>query len=329
METEILEVVAGPMGQRAIARAAALLQAGRLVAFPTETVYGLGALALEAAAVSRIFVAKGRPATNPLIVHVPDRARAREVVASWDDRADALADAFWPGPLTLILPKDERVPAAVTAGLDAVAVRVPSHPIARALLEEVGAPVAAPSANRYTRISPTTARHVEKSLGGRIEAILDGGATPIGIESTVVDLCGEVPLLLRPGAVSIDELREVVGEVEFHAATAAEGEARPSPGLARRHYAPAGQVELVHSGELAAKLEDGGATGVIARQRRPEVAEVRAWLQLPDDAKGFARQLYAALHALEDAGATRILIEEAPAGADWDGVRDRLSRAGG
>lgn len=325
METEILEVVAGAAGDRAIERAAALLRDGRLVAFPTETVYGLGALALDPIAASRIFEAKGRPAYNPLIVHVADRAGARAVVSSWDARADALADAFWPGPLTLILPKDPRVPAAVTAGLGAVAVRVPSHPVARALLDAVGAPVAAPSANRYTRISPTTARHVEKSLGGRIDAILDGGATPIGIESTVLDLCGEVPVLLRPGAISIDELRDVVGGVELPTTSPGEGAARPSPGLSPRHYAPAGGVELVPGDALDAHL--GGSVGVVARRRRPEGASSDAWLELPGDAEGFARQLYAALHALEDLGVSRIVVEAPPPGAAWDGVRDRLGRA--
>jgi len=327
METEILEVVAGPAGMRAIERAAALLREGRLVAFPTETVYGLGALALDPIAAARIFEAKGRPAHNPLIVHVADRSSAREVVASWDERAEALAEAFWPGPLTLILPKAPAVPAAITAGLDAVAVRVPSHPVARDLLAAVGAPVAAPSANRYTRISPTTARHVEKSLGGRIDAILDGGATPIGIESTVLDLCADVPVLLRPGAISIEELRAAVGRVDLPASSPAEGAARPSPGLSPRHYAPAGGVELVPGGDILGRLSGEGSVGVIARRRRPEGAKVDAWLELPGEADGFARQLYAALHALEDAGVARILVEAAPPGAAWDGVRDRLGRA--
>ncbi|HWV39408.1 MAG TPA: L-threonylcarbamoyladenylate synthase [Vulgatibacter sp.] len=327
MKTEILEVVAGPKGERAIQRAAQLLRDGRLVAFPTETVYGLGALALDPIAVARIFEAKGRPTHNPLIVHVADRRLAREVVASWGERADALADAFWPGPLTLVLPKSTRVPAAITAGLDAVAVRIPSHPVARDLLAAVGAPVAAPSANRYTRISPTTARHVEKSLGGRIDAILDGGATPIGIESTVLDLCAEVPRLLRPGAISADELREVVGRVDLATAAPAEGAARPSPGLSPRHYAPAGRVELVAGGDIEGRLGGGERVGVIARRRRPGGAGVAAWLELPADAGGFARQLYAALHALEDAGVERIVVEAAPDGTAWDGVRDRLRRA--
>lgn len=331
METEILEVVAGRKGEKAIARAASLLRAGRLVAFPTETVYGLGALALEPAAVSRIFEAKGRPSFNPLIVHVAGVEEARKVVSEWSPLAEALAEAFWPGPLTLVLPKAAIVPDEVTAGLPSVAVRAPSHPVARRLLAEVGAPVAAPSANRYMAISPTTARHVEKSLGGRIDAILDGGATPLGIESTVLDLSGSLPLLLRPGAVSIDELEKVVGTIARPEATAEEGVARVSPGLSRRHYAPDAQVEILSFDELASRLAAarGGRVGVIARSPRPAGLEVEAWLQLPDEATGYARQLYAALHALEDAGVERIAVEALPESSEWDGARDRLSRAGG
>src|SRR5919199_1388466 len=189
-----------------IRRAADLLRAGELVAFPTETVYGLGANALDEGAVRKIFEAKGRPSYNPLIVHVSSAADVSRVAAAWPESAQRLAERFWPGPLTLVLPKRSEVPDAVTAGLGSVAVRVPAHPVALALLRAAGVPVAAPSANRSTEVSPTMAPHVEKSLGKRVALIVDGGPTTVGIESTVVDLSGERPVLLRPGAISGLEL---------------------------------------------------------------------------------------------------------------------------
>lgn len=327
METELLTVVEGRAGEQAIARAAALLRAGRLVAFPTETVYGLGALALDPDAVRAIFAAKERPSFNPLIVHVATAEEARRLVTRWPEKAEALARTFWPGPLTFVLPRADVVPQVITGGLDAVAVRAPAHPVAQRLLAAVGAPVAAPSANRYTTISPTTAAHVKKSLGGRIDAILDGGATPVGIESTVLDLCGEVPVVLRPGAVGRDEIAAVVGRVEARGEVE-EGAARPSPGLVRKHYAPAARVALFPPGRLP-ELPADARVGVVAIHPRPADAEVEAWLQLPADPAGYARQLYGALHALEDAGVTDVLLEELPAGAAWDGARDRVRRAAG
>ncbi|HEX5520066.1 MAG TPA: L-threonylcarbamoyladenylate synthase, partial [Longimicrobiaceae bacterium] len=214
----------------ALARAAAVLRRGGLVAFPTETVYGLGANALDADAVRRIFAAKGRPSYNPLIAHVAGAAAARELVTAWPDAAEQLAAAFWPGPLTLVLPKRAIVPDVVTAGLDTVAVRVPAHPVAHALLAAAGLPVAAPSANRFTQLSPTTAAHVERALGDRVDLILDGGPTTVGIESTVIDLSGERPVLLRPGSIALDALERIVGPLERPAASAAEAP-RPSPGM--------------------------------------------------------------------------------------------------
>lgn len=325
METKVLEVVAGEQGEAAIAEAASLLVSGRLVAFPTETVYGLGAHALDSAAVRGVFTAKGRPAFNPLIVHVAGEAAARELVASWPDEAARLAAAFWPGPLTLVLPRKPIVPDLITAGLPAVAVRVPAHPVARRLLEVAGVPVAAPSANRYTTISPTTAAHVAKTLRGRIDAILDGGATPIGIESTVLDLSGGKAVLLRPGAVAREEIEAVIGPVALRG-DLPEGEARPSPGMVKKHYAPDASVRLFSPDALPEPAEK---VGVIARSPRPAAARVERWLQLPDEPAGFARQLYGALHALEDAGVAEVWLEEPPADSHWDGVRDRLSRAAG
>src|SRR5579872_2410044 len=215
--TEILAAfdARGGLNTRAIDRAAELLRAGRLVAFPTETVYGLGAKALSAEAVARIFAAKGRPAYNPVIVHVSDAGAAQELVADWPDIADRLAAAFWPGPLTLVLPKSLLVPDEVTAGSQTVAVRVPSHAVALALLRAAGAPVAAPSANRSMLLSPTTAEHVLEGLDGRIDAVLDAGPAPGGIESTVIGLADSPPRLLRPGLISPAQIEAVIGRISW------------------------------------------------------------------------------------------------------------------
>ncbi|MFP5503974.1 MAG: L-threonylcarbamoyladenylate synthase, partial [Candidatus Sericytochromatia bacterium] len=243
--TRILTLSPAHPDPAVLAEAAALLRAGALVAFPTETVYGLGANALDPAAVAKIFEAKGRPATNPLIAHVADAAMARQVVASWPESAQKLADAFWPGPLTLVLPKRPEVPDAVTAGLGSVGVRVPAHPVALALIREAGVPVAAPSANPYMAVSPTRAEHVARGLGDKVAMILDGGPAEVGLESTVLDLTRPVPTVLRPGGLPIARLREVLGEVDLLGHLAPEGDVPlPSPGLARRHYAPRARVRL-------------------------------------------------------------------------------------
>lgn len=330
LRTEALVFVQGPEGERAIDRAAELLRAGKLVAFPTETVYGLGALALDADAVRGIFAAKGRPATNPLIVHVASVEQARGVTAGWPERAERLAARFWPGPLTLVLPRADHLPPEVTGGLDAVGVRLPAHPVARALIERVGQPLAAPSANRYTAISPTSAAHVRRSLGGRIHAVLDGGETTVGIESTVLDLRGERPLLLRPGAVTAAELAEVVGPL----ARLGAGEAAsplPSPGLARRHYAPSANVRLCDAAALAGHaFSSERRVGVMALHPRPPgPRRAQRWVQMPDQPAAYARQLYRTLHAMDEEAIEELWIEMPPPEGDWEGVRDRLERAAG
>jgi L-threonylcarbamoyladenylate synthase len=309
----------------AIRRAAAVLRRGGLVAFPTETVYGLGASALDPAAVARIFAAKGRPSYNPLIVHVADADAARALAAEWSAAAERLAERFWPGPLTLVVPRRAQVPDAVTAGLDSVALRVPAHPVAHALLGEAAIPVAAPSANRSTGVSPTTAAHVERSLGGRVELILDGGPTPVGIESTVVSLAGRLPTLLRPGTVSIEELRDAVGEVVLPAGGPGGDAARPSPGMLDRHYAPRAEVRLLGAGDAAPPGAAGGRTAVllIRGAAHPAGETVR----MPADAREYAARLYATLHRLDDEGFGRILVELPPDTPEWAGVRDRLRRA--
>lgn len=317
----------------ALRQPARVLRAGGLVAFPTETVYGLGAHALDPAAVQRIYEAKGRPSYNPLIVHVADADAARALASAWPDEARRLAAAFWPGPLTLVLPKHDSIPDSVTAGLPSVALRVPAHPVAHALLREAGIPVAAPSANRSTEVSPTTAQHVARSLGGRVDVIVDGGPCPVGIESTVLSLAGPRPTLLRPGTISVDDLRPVIGDVALAFSATDETAARPSPGMLDRHYAPRATVRIVPRGERARAMEqaarevDGGmriGALLLADAGDPRIAPA---VRMPDDPAGYASRLYAALHEMDDAGCDAVLIDQPPDAPAWAGVRDRLRRA--
>ncbi|HEY0014913.1 MAG TPA: L-threonylcarbamoyladenylate synthase [Longimicrobium sp.] len=317
----------------ALRQAARVLRGGGLVAFPTETVYGLGAHALDPAAVGRIYQAKGRPGYNPLIVHVEDADAARALASAWPDEAERLAAAFWPGPLTLVLPKHDSIPDSVTAGLPSVALRVPAHPVAHALLREAGIPVAAPSANRSTEVSPTTARHVARSLGERVDVIVDGGPCPVGIESTVLSLAGPRPTLLRPGSISVDDLRPVIGEVALPSAAPSATAARPSPGMLDRHYAPRATVRIVPPGERARMLAEAAA-GVDEGRRvgglmmmHADDPRIKPVIRMPDDPAGYASRLYAALHQLDDAGCDVILIDQPPDTPAWAGVRDRLRRA--
>jgi L-threonylcarbamoyladenylate synthase len=310
-----------------IARAAALLQAGRLVAFPTETVYGLGANALDAAAVERIYEAKGRPAYNPVIVHVATRAQALDVVSEWNDTAERLAQAFWPGPLTIVLPRRAEVPGIVSAGLDSVAVRVPAHPVALALLTACGLPLAAPSANRSMMLSPTTGAHVAKSLGDAVDLILDAGPTAVGIESTVIDVTTARPTLLRPGMIDVAQIEAIVGPIEI-ATHANAASARPSPGMMDRHYSPRGRLVIAGAAELPELVrrerEAGARVGALLIQAT--VRNITA-TRMPADPAGYAAQLYTALHELDDAACSVIVVERVPSSAEWFGVRDRLERA--
>lgn len=317
-----------------IARAAEIIRRGGLVAFPTETVYGLGANALDAAAVQRIFEAKGRPSYNPLIVHVRDVEQARSLVSRWPATADALAEAFWPGPLTLVLRRRAEVPDVVTAGRETVAVRAPAHPVALALLAAADLPIAAPSANRFTELSPTLARHVERALGRRVELILDGGPTTVGIESTVLDLSGGEPVLLRPGGISADQIAAVIGVPPRPIAPSAYAGStpRPAPGMVERHYAPRAALHLFAPHERStavalARREAAAGHMVGALLFAPLEAPLARAVMMPDDAAEYARQLYGTLHALDDAGCTLVLVERVPEGPAWDGVRDRLERA--
>ncbi|MBA4071145.1 MAG: threonylcarbamoyl-AMP synthase [Gemmatimonas sp.] len=313
-----------------IAAAAEVIRRGRLVAFPTETVYGLGADALSEAAVLGIFAAKGRPSYNPIIAHVASVDHARTLVTHWPDSAGQLAATFWPGPLTLVLPKAPHVPLALTAGRDTVAVRMPVHPVALALIRAADRPIAAPSANRFTELSPTTADHVERGLGARVDMILDGGPTPVGIESTVVDLSGASPVLLRPGTLSRTALERVLGTSLGDPVPAAHAtEARPAPGMTDRHYAPRARVVLAPASDVAAVVTRETATGlrvgaiIIGARASGAVALQR----LPADAAGYAHGLYAAMHAVDDAGCDVACVELPPDAPEWAGVNDRLRRA--
>jgi L-threonylcarbamoyladenylate synthase len=314
----------------AIARAAIRLREGDLVAFPTETVYGLGADAGNRIAVARIFAAKGRPADHPVIVHLPDATHldrwARQVPAG----ARRLADRFWPGPLTIILPRAADVDPGVTGGQDSVGLRVPAHPVAHALLEAFagagGSGVAAPSANRFGHVSPTTAQHVADDLGTDL-TILDGGACPVGIESTVVAFTAASPLLLRPGAIGLREIADVLGE----APRAPDVSAPRASGSLPSHYAPRTAAHLVHpdqlQAEIALHLARDEAVVVLGRTRKPPPSFDGTWIAAPQDARDYARMLYANLRALDGAGADAILIEAPPEGPEWQAVGDRLARA--
>lgn len=300
-------------GPEEIRKAAELIRAGGLVAFPTETVYGLGAHALDETAVRRIYEAKGRPATSPLIVHVLDAEMARELASEWPDAAERLAERFWPGPLTLVLPKKTIVPDLVTAGLPSVGLRVPSHPMALALLEQARVPIAAPSANRFTQLSPTTAEHVRAGLGTAVDYVLDGGPARVGIESTVLSVCGP-PALLRPGMVTRGEIEELIGPVQ--ASEGAATGAHASPGLHERHYQP--RTEL-----YVGTPRKGQGAYLWWRTEAPAVKSVA----MPRNASEYAGKLYDVLHSLDAEGLEWIAVEPVPEEAEWDGIRDRLKRA--
>ena len=316
--------------QSAIKEAAEILQRGGLVAFPTETVYGLGANALDARAVERIYSAKGRPSFNPLIVHVADEGAARRLAAEWPERATRVAREFWPGPLTIVLPKRPIVPDNVTAGLDSVALRVPANPVALSLLRVAEIPLAAPSANRSNEISPTTARHVERSLGDRVDLILDGGQTSVGIESTVLDLRSPQAAILRPGMIGAPALEPFVGPIAMPNELAGAA-ARPSPGMMERHYAPRAKLVLFRPDDAPRILidahrlaEDGKVGMLLCTVDDPGALDV---VRMPMDPAHYAQRLYAALHDLDEAGCTAIFVEQPPHGPEWAGVQDRLSRA--
>lgn len=313
--------------QAEINAAVQALRDGNVVAFPTETVYGLGANAQHAAALQRVFELKQRPRTHPLIVHLDQARFLHRWARSVSVAAEQLAAQFWPGPLTLILPRASNVLDLVTGGQDTVAVRVPSHPMALQLLTAFGGGIAAPSANRYGHISPTRADHVRDEFGSAVSVILDGGECKVGLESTIVDCSGEVVRLLRPGAVTLSALRRVVPDIAVGAAA----ETPRVPGSNSAHYAPITPMSLIPGGEidrLAASLSDKGQRIAVLGMRAPlRTLRLVTWINAGPRQEAYAHDLYAHLRTLDKAGCVRILVQEVPADESWDAVRDRLERA--
>jgi L-threonylcarbamoyladenylate synthase len=316
-----------------IAEAAAVLRAGGLVAMPTETVYGLAARALDVAAIARVYAVKGRPPHHPLIAHVEGEAQARALAASWPERASRLARAFWPGPLTVVVARAPNVPAAVAGGAETIAIRAPAHAVALALLAALGEPVAAPSANRFQGLSPTTAEHVVKQLGDAVDLVLDAGPCEAGIESTVVDVREGRPRVLRPGALDLTALRRVLPDVEAIVESLRGSEPRLSPGMEARHYAPRARLLLADTWEEARRIAYGLASGgarvglVTHEKRTTSVPEVQLLVRtLPRDPAQYARLLYRTLHDLDDAGVDAIVVQGVPHDEAWWAVADRLRR---
>ncbi|MFM0596105.1 L-threonylcarbamoyladenylate synthase [Paraburkholderia dilworthii] len=326
-----------PVSAAQIEHAAALLDAGGLVAFPTETVYGLGGDAESSDAVARIYAAKGRPANHPVIVHLAPNGDPNYWVEHLPADAQRLIDAFWPGPLTLILKRAARIDPAVSGGQDSVGLRCPSHPVAQALLQAFSAlrgghgGVAAPSANRFGHVSPTTAQHVRDEFGGAIH-VLDGGASDVGIESTIVDLSRGFPALLRPGRVTPQDIADVLGEAP-RLPDGSDATAPRASGTLKAHYAPRTPLALLPFGALEpflAAREAGERVALVARASRAghwADAEGVHFIAAPEDPHLYARELYGLLRALDRANVTRILIEKLPDTIEWIAVNDRLGRA--
>ncbi|NGO37802.1 threonylcarbamoyl-AMP synthase [Limisphaera ngatamarikiensis] len=323
--------------EEAVRAAAELLRAGNVVALPTETVYGLAANALNPAAVRKIYEIKGRPPSNPLIVHVASLEMARRCAGAWPPAAEALARAFWPGPLTLVLPKTDIIPPEVTAGRPTVALRWPDHALIQAVIRTCGFPLAAPSANLANRVSPTEAGHVAAQLGGRIPLIVDGGPCTVGIESTVLDLTVSPPCILRPGMIHADALAAVLNTPVTRLRSAPDPHApQASPGLFPKHYAPAAPLLVLrwhNTDDLCRKLRtrgfDPARAHVLAHSRVPDPARVAEVRLLPHEPGAYARALYAAWHRCDQSGAQLIVMEAVPDDPAWAGIADRLQRAQG
>jgi L-threonylcarbamoyladenylate synthase len=305
--------------QSDIANACDRLRAGQLVAFPTETVYGLGADASQPRAVERIYALKGRPSNHPVIVHLAAAAEISQWARDIPQTAWALADHFWPGPLTLILRRASHVPLAVTGGQDSVGVRVPSHPVAQALLKAFGGGVAAPSANRYGRISPTRAEHVREEFGDESPLVLEGGDCDVGLESTIISLLG-TPMLLRPGGISRRQIEAVIGPL----GETSEGDVPRAPGTTVSHYAPATPLRWLSPAELRAGIDPAAAVLALSP---PPPGHRGPWTRLANDPVLYGRDLYAALRRLDQTGSPIILVEPPPHDPAWEAVHDRLKRS--
>ncbi len=315
-------------------RAAELLRAGEVVALPTETVYGLAANALDEKAVAKIFQIKGRPANNPIIVHVAGIEMAKTCVTNFTALAEKLGKSFWPGPLTLVLPRAKNIPDVVTAGGATVGIRWPSHPFMQAVIRECGFPLAAPSANLSNQISPTNAEHVRAQLGGKISLIVDGGQSQVGIESTVLDLTVSPPQILRPGMIHAESLAAVGGEVTSAGWQVTGKGALRSPGLVRKHYSPKAKLLALNwkgdadlQSQLVTRHLSPATCFVIAHTHIPSGEHFADVSVMPHDAEAFARALYAELHRCDAAGAKLIAVEVPPETLEWAGIADRLRRA--
>ncbi|WP_286883184.1 L-threonylcarbamoyladenylate synthase [Aneurinibacillus sp. UBA3580] len=323
--------------------AAAIVRNNGLIAFPTETVYGLGGNGLVDETVEKIYTAKGRPSDNPLILHVADRVQLNELVAEIPLMAEALMEAFWPGPLTIVFPKKPGVAMRASAGLDTVAIRMPDHPLALALIRAAQLPIAAPSANLSGRPSPTTAQHVLEDLDGRIDGVLDGGPTGIGVESTVVDITGDVPMILRPGGVTAEQIVEITGEVAIDPGILGEEAAPKSPGMKYRHYAPKGEMWLVRGEnpaqmtqrvrELArAAADEGKKVGILATEESVHSYD-GGHTVVPcgerSDLISVARRLYDVLRQFDQAGVDVIFAETFPESGVGAAIMNRLAKAAG
>ncbi len=309
-----------------IEKAAEILRAGGLVAFPTETVYGLGADASNPAALRKIFAAKGRPADHPLIVHIADMSELKHWAAEVPRAAWLLAEKFWPGPLTMVLKRSSHVNDLISGGQNTIGLRVPGHPVAQQLLKAFGAGIAAPSANKFGRLSPTTAQHVREELGNAVEIVLDGGTCDVGIESTIVDLSREPPAILRPGRVSAQQIADALlvplGEPA--------GERPRVPGSLATHYAPRTPLTRVHADEIEnfiRRQAPGAAVAVLARRSRPRDSRAALWQVAPQSPEEYAQHLYALLRRMDSAGCALLVVESPPDLPEWAAVHDRLSRA--
>lgn len=333
METKYWKLTGTPADAAAYAEAGALVRAGEVVAFPTETVYGLGANALNPEAVAKIFAAKGRPQDNPLIVHIADFQDIYALVAEVPAAAKKLADAFWPGPLTVILPKSDKIPDAVSAGLATVAVRYPAHPVAQAVIQACGVPLAAPSANRSGSPSPTNAKYVLDDMDGRIPLILDGGGSQVGVESTVVTLATEVPRVLRPGGVTVEQLREVLGEVEVDDAVLHQlkaGETAASPGMKYKHYAPKADITIVRgSFSQFQEFVKGKDAFVLVFAGEENAFDRAVTYGRADDDRAQANRLFDALRELDEQGAKTVYARCPALSGVGLAVYNRLIRAAG
>jgi L-threonylcarbamoyladenylate synthase len=335
LNTEILFTHTPELFQKAVRRAADLLRAGEVVALPTETVYGLAANALDEKAVAKIFQIKGRPANNPIIVHIAGIEMAKRCVKNWPQLAHKFSKSFWPGPLTIVLPRAEKIPDIVTAGSETVGIRWPSHPFIQAVIRECNFPLAAPSANLSNCVSPTNAEHVRAQLAGKISLIVDGGQSQVGIESTVLDLTVSPPRILRPGMIHAESLAAVCGEIQNPESRIQNPEsALRSPGLLKKHYSPKAKLFVLNwrdDADLRFQLStfnfQPSTIHIIAHTRIPSGENFADVSVMPHDAEAFARAIYAELHRCDAAGAELIVVEAPPDSQEWSGITDRLRRA--